>query len=68
VTITHTISSSEAGSLDASSTINVVSDNFNLYNINVANGYGKGAQAVALTANGDKQGYYGCQFDGYQDT
>lgn len=68
VTITHTISSSEAGSLDASSTINVVSDNFNLYNVNVANGFGKGAQAVALTANGNQQGYYGCQFDGYQDT
>ncbi|KAI8629140.1 carbohydrate esterase family 8 protein [Xylariaceae sp. FL1651] len=68
VTITHTISSPEAGSLDASSTINVVSSNFNMYNINVVNGYGKGAQAVALTANGNQQGYYGCQFDGYQDT
>lgn len=68
MTITHTISSSEAGSLDLSATINVVSDDFNMYNINVANGYGKGAQAVALVANGERQGYYGCQFDGYQDT
>lgn len=47
VTITHTISSSEAGSLDLSSTVNVVSDGFNMYNINVVNGYGKGSQAVA---------------------
>ncbi|KAI1864108.1 uncharacterized protein JN550_009128 [Neoarthrinium moseri] len=68
VTITHTISSPQAGSLDLSSTLNIVSDDFKLYNINVVNGYGKGAQAVALTANGDRQGYYGCQFDGYQDT
>ncbi|KAH8668450.1 pectin lyase fold/virulence factor [Xylariales sp. PMI_506] len=68
VTITHTISSAQAGDLDDSSTVNVVSDNFKLYNINVVNGYGKGAQAVALTANGNQQGYYGCQFDSYQDT
>lgn len=47
VTITHTISSPDAGSLDKSATVNVVSDNFKMYNINVANGYGKGAQAVA---------------------
>ncbi|KAF2714500.1 carbohydrate esterase family 8 protein [Pleomassaria siparia CBS 279.74] len=68
VTITHTISSSAAGSLDASSTLQVKSSNFKMYNINVANGYGSSAQAVALTANGDQQGYYGCKFDGYQDT
>jgi pectinesterase len=47
VTITHTISSSEAGSLDKSATVNVVSDGFAMYNINVVNGYGSGAQAVA---------------------
>lgn len=47
VTITHTISSSEAGSLDLSSTVNVVSDGFTMYNVNVVNGYGKGSQAVA---------------------
>lgn len=44
MTVTHTISSADAGSLDASSTINVKSANFNMYNINVKNGYGKGAQ------------------------
>ncbi|PYI14770.1 pectin lyase-like protein [Aspergillus japonicus CBS 114.51] len=68
VTITHTISSPDAGSLDKSATVNVVSDNFKMYNINVANGYGKGAQAVALVGNADQLGFYGCQFTGYQDT
>lgn len=47
VTITHTISSPEAGTLDKSATVNVVSDGFKMYNINVVNGYGKGSQAVA---------------------
>lgn len=47
VTITNTIKSADAGSLDASSTVNVKADGFNMYNINVVNGYGAGAQAVA---------------------
>ncbi|KAJ5242176.1 uncharacterized protein N7469_000503 [Penicillium citrinum] len=68
VTITHTISSPEAGTLDKSATVNVVSDGFKMYNINVENGYGKGVQAVALVGNADKLGFYGCQFSGYQDT
>ncbi|PQE06233.1 pectinesterase family protein [Rutstroemia sp. NJR-2017a BBW] len=68
VTITHSISSPAAGSLDASSTANIVSANFKAYNIIFKNTYGSGAQAVAVTANGDKQGFYGCSFTGYQDT
>ncbi|KAJ5919087.1 hypothetical protein N7466_010030 [Penicillium verhagenii] len=68
VTITHTISSEEAGSLDLSATVNIVSANVKLYNLNIVNGYGKGAQAVALVANADKLGFYACQFTGYQDT
>ncbi|KAJ5272529.1 hypothetical protein N7478_007654 [Penicillium angulare] len=68
VTITHTISSEDAGSLDLSATVNVVSDGFKMYNINVVNGYGEGAQAVALVGNADHLGFYGCQFSGYQDT
>ncbi|OJD35383.1 pectinesterase a [Diplodia corticola] len=68
VTITHTVKSADAGSLDASSTVNVKADGFNMYNINVVNDYGAGAQAVALTANADKLGFYGCQFKSYQDT
>jgi pectinesterase len=47
VTITHTISSPQAGSLDKSATVNVVADGFKMHNINVVNGFRKGAQAVA---------------------
>jgi pectinesterase len=43
-------------------------DNFKLYNVNLVNTRGKGSQALALSAYGNKQGYYGCQFRGYQDT
>lgn len=84
MTITHSINSATAGSLDASSTVNIVSSNFKAYNIIFKNTYGSGAQvksdhsisvrelrnmkAVAVTANGDKQGYYACSFTGYQDT
>jgi galacturan 1,4-alpha-galacturonidase len=68
VLITHGISSPAAGSLDASSTINIRVPNFKVYNINVENSFGNGAQAVAVTANADKLGFYGCSFLGYQDT
>ncbi|KAF1999966.1 carbohydrate esterase family 8 protein [Amniculicola lignicola CBS 123094] len=68
VLITHSISSPVAGSLDASSTANIVSSNFAAYNVNFANTYGAGAQAVAVTANGNKQAFYGCSFKSYQDT
>ena len=68
VLITHGISSPAAGSLDASSTINIRVPNFKLYNINVENSFGNGAQAVAVTANADKLSFYGCSFLGYQDT
>lgn len=47
VTITHTISSPAAGSLDKSATVNVVASGFKMHNINVVNGFGKSAQAVA---------------------
>ncbi|KAF7909127.1 hypothetical protein BELL_0115g00060 [Botrytis elliptica] len=67
VTITHGINSTTIG-LDASSTVNIRSANFKAYNVNFANTYGAGVQAVAVTANGDQQGYYGCSFTGYQDT
>lgn len=62
------MTSTEAGSLDASSVANIVSANFKAYNINFKNTYGSGSQAVAVTANGDQQGFYGCGFYGYQDT
>lgn len=50
VTVTHTTTSTEAGSLVASATVNVAMDDFAMYNINVVNGYGKGTQAVAYVS------------------
>lgn len=47
VTITHSISSPQAGTLDKSATVNVIADGFKMHNINVVNGFGKGIQAVA---------------------
>ncbi|KAJ1558611.1 hypothetical protein HK096_009088 [Nowakowskiella sp. JEL0078] len=68
VTITNGISSPVAGSLVKSATVNVDKSNFASYNIIFVNSYGSGAQAVAVSANGNYQGYYGCSFKGYQDT
>jgi pectinesterase len=42
--------------------------NVAIYNINIRNTYGKGSQAVALSAYNTQQGYYGVGFYGYQDT
>jgi pectinesterase len=53
---------------DQTATLRAHGDNFKLYNVNVVNTRGKGSQALALSAYGDNQGYYGCQFKGFQDT
>jgi pectinesterase len=53
---------------DGTATLRAHGDNFKLYNVNVVNARGRGSQALALSAYGDKQGYYGCQFRGFQDT
>ncbi|KAK6360181.1 hypothetical protein TWF730_006332 [Orbilia blumenaviensis] len=68
VFVTNTLSSPAAGGLDASSTLKVTSNDFKAYNIDFTNGYGYGAQAVAVTATGLRQGFYACSFVGYQDT
>lgn len=42
-----------------------------MYNINLGNTYGhpvEQSQALALSAYGERQGYYGSSFTGYQDT
>lgn len=42
-----------------------------MFNVNVVNSYGKPvqqSQALALSASGLRQGYYGCSFTGWQDT
>ncbi|OKL57862.1 Pectinesterase [Talaromyces atroroseus] len=68
VTITYGLSATEAGSDDLSGTLRNYAAKSKIYNINVANTYGEGAQAIALSAYATDQGYYACQFTGYQDT
>ncbi|KAM7199422.1 pectinesterase [Rhypophila sp. PSN 637] len=69
VTILSSLSQASPGGLnnDQTATLRVKTNNFRLYNVNVENGYGKGSQAVALSAYASS-GYYGCSFKGYQDT
>jgi pectinesterase len=67
VTITGSLSQANGLSNDETATLRVKATNFKMYNINVANTYGKGSQAVALSAYADS-GYYACAFTGYQDT
>ncbi|KAK2052433.1 pectinesterase [Colletotrichum caudatum] len=67
VTITAGKSQADGLNNDKTATLRVKANNFKLYNVNVANSYGKGSQAVALSAAADS-GYYGCQFTGFQDT
>ncbi|KAH6983526.1 pectin lyase fold/virulence factor [Ilyonectria sp. MPI-CAGE-AT-0026] len=68
VILTHSLGADEAGNNDASGTLRAKNDGLKVYNINVVNSRGKGVQAIALSAYGAEQGYYGCQFSGYQDT
>ncbi|KAF2175141.1 carbohydrate esterase family 8 protein [Zopfia rhizophila CBS 207.26] len=69
VTITHGFSqANKEGGNDMTATVRAWSANFKMYNINMVNTYGKGSQALALSAQATNQGYYACQFKGYQDT
>ncbi|KAF4982171.1 hypothetical protein FZEAL_2148 [Fusarium zealandicum] len=68
VILTHNLGADQAGSNDASGTLRAKNDGLKMYNVNVINSRGKGVQAIALSAYGSEQGYYGCQFSGYQDT
>lgn len=67
VTITSSLSQASGLTNDETATLRVKATNFKLYNVNVNNGYGKGSQAVALSAYA-ASGYYGCQITGFQDT
>lgn len=67
VTITASRSQADGLSNDETGTLRVKAANFKMYNVNVNNGYGKGSQAIALSAYADS-GYYGCSFTGFQDT
>ncbi|KAM0325769.1 hypothetical protein ACHAQA_007070 [Verticillium albo-atrum] len=68
VTLTNTLSAAQAGSNDLSATLRAHTPNLRVYNVNLVNGFGKGSQALAVSANAERQGYYGCRFVGYQDT
>ncbi|KAH7130406.1 pectinesterase-like protein [Dendryphion nanum] len=68
VTITQKLSQDDVANNDLTATLRAWSPNFKVYNINLVNTRGKGSQALAVSANADKQGYYGVQFKGFQDT
>ncbi|KAI0391174.1 carbohydrate esterase family 8 protein [Xylariaceae sp. FL0594] len=65
--ISYNLPASTAGSNDASGTLRVHAANVKVYNVNIVNSYGKGSQAIALSAQA-AGGYYGCQLYGFQDT
>jgi len=67
VTLTSSLAQAHGLSNDETATLRVKSPGFRLYNVNVNNGYGKGSQAVAVSAQADS-GYYGCAMTGFQDT
>ncbi|ROV95268.1 hypothetical protein VPNG_08975 [Cytospora leucostoma] len=69
VNLTHD-SSLASGAADDEHTAALInlSENVAVYNINIKNTYGKGSQAIALSAYNTKQGYYGVGLYGYQDT
>ncbi len=68
VTITQAKSIDDGVNDDGTATLRAWTPNLKVYNINLVNTRGRGAQALALSAAAGNQGYYGCQFKGYQDT
>ncbi|KAH8689378.1 pectin methylesterase [Talaromyces proteolyticus] len=68
VIVTNDIGLSSVDDDDETATLRNYAENSKIYNINVANTHGKGEQALALSAYATNQGYYACQFTGYQDT
>ncbi|KAG9095663.1 hypothetical protein FRC06_009554 [Ceratobasidium sp. 370] len=70
-TITNNVPASSAGSNDASGTVRVLASGVRIYNLNIANTYGKPvdqSQAIALSVQAGQFGCYGCKLTGYQDT
>jgi pectinesterase len=68
VTITQNKGVDSGLSDDETATLRAHTSNLKVYNINLVNTRGQGSQALAVSAYADKQGYYGCQFKGFQDT
>jgi len=70
VTVTSSLAQANGLSNDQTGTLRVpgkMAGGVRVYNVNVVNGYGKGSQAVAVSAQGDL-GMYGCVLEGFQDT
>lgn len=56
---------------DATATLRLWTSNVKIYNLNIANTFGAAVtsgQALALSAQNTDQGFYGCRFEGWQDT
>ena len=68
VTITQGKSQDDSASNDETATLRAHTPNLKVYNINLVNTRGQGSQALAVSAQNDRQGFYGCQFKGFQDT
>ncbi|PSK45278.1 hypothetical protein B9Z65_2418 [Elsinoe australis] len=68
VTITQGKSQSDGLNNDQTATLRAWTENLKVYNINLVNTRGSGSQALALSASANNQGYYACQFLGFQDT
>ncbi|KAI7511375.1 pectin lyase-like protein [Hortaea werneckii] len=55
----------------ATATLRIRTSDFKMYNVDIKNTYGQAdtdGQALAISAEAENQGYYGCRFYGYQDT
>jgi pectinesterase len=68
VTITAGHSQDEQPNNDLTGTVRAWAAGLKIYNVNIVNSRGQGSQAIALSAQADKQGYYGVKLVGYQDT
>lgn len=71
VTLSASASAASAGGNDQSGTVRVLASGVKLYNLNIANTYGKPvdqAQAIALSVQAGNFGCYGCKITGAQDT
>jgi len=71
VTITHSLSLEDASDDDETGTVRNWAPNSKIYNVNIKNTFGESSsngQAIALSAYGSNQGYYGVGLYGYQDT
>ncbi|KAJ7676219.1 pectin methyl esterase [Mycena rosella] len=70
VIITNNLNAQDNGGNDACATVRATTaaSNLRIYNVNIANSFGAGKQATALSATGTQQGFYGLSVSGYQDT